>query len=452
MTGNSQQGPRLGVLEKLALGAGDHSLTLALSTLSFVYLFFLTNVVGLRPALAGGVLWVGRVIDALTDPLMGRISDATRSRLGRRRPYFLIGALPFGASFALLWFVPELESQAARFAWCVVAYVLYDLASTTLAVPYVAVLPETVPDYSERNSVNAYRSALVLLATLLAAGTFQPLARWLGDGRPDFLAAGLVFGAWLVLPWFALVRVVRERPEYQRPLALGFVAGLRALLAHRNYLHLAGLYVAARIAMDLSAMMLLFWFADWLGRPSDFEPTLLAFMLSAVFFLPFWVRLAERREKRRIFQWACAWWAVFMGVLGFASPEFPPRWAIFALVALAGASYAVIEMMPWSMLGEVVDEDEWRSGERREGVYGGVLTWVRKLAGATAVALGGIVLEWTGYRGGAEQQGETARHAIRWLASLGPALFLLLAIAASRGYSLTRERHREIRRALDARA
>ncbi len=104
------------------------------------------------------------------------------------------------------------------------------------------------------------------------------------------------------------------------------------------------------------------------------------------------------------------------------------------------------------VLGEVIDEDELACGERREGVYGGVLTWIRKLAGATAVALGGLVLEWSGYQGQSERQPETARAAIRWLTTFGPAVFLLLAIWFARGYSLTRQRHTEIRAQLERRA
>jgi GPH family glycoside/pentoside/hexuronide:cation symporter len=442
----------LGVLHKLALGSGDHAMTLTLSAISFVYFAFLTDAVGLRPALAGLVLWIGRLFDAFTDPIMGRISDATRSRLGRRRPYFLFGALPFGLSFGLLWFAPGFESQGARFALCVATYLLYDLTSTILSVPYVAILPEVVPDYTERNSVNAYRSALVLLATLLAGSAFVPLAELLGGGRPDYLAAGCVFAAWVVWPWFWLFSVAREQPGFQRPPEMSAAEGARALLRHRNYLRLAGLYVCGRIAMDLVSMMLLFYFTHWLGRRADFAPAVATFILAAVAFLPAWVRLAERHDKRRVFQWGCAWWGCLMLVLGAVTPEFPPRWLTFALVALAAGGYAVIEMMPWSMLGEVIDEDELACGERREGVYGGVLTWTRKLAGATAVALGGVVLEWAGYQGQAESQPETARSAVRWLTTLGPAFFLLLAMWLARGYSLTRERHAEIRAVLEQRA
>jgi GPH family glycoside/pentoside/hexuronide:cation symporter len=443
---------RPGALHRLALGSGDHAMTLALSAVSFVYFAFLTEVVGLRPALAGAVLWIGRLCDAFTDPLMGRISDVTRSRLGRRRPYFLYGALPFGASFALLWLAPPLESQAARFAFCAATYALHALAATVLSVPYVAILPELARDYGERNALNAWRSALVLLATLLAGSGFVPLVAAFGGGRTGYASAGLVFAAWVTWPWFWLFALARERPRFERVARTSTRAALRALLRHANYLRLAGLYVCGRIAMDLVSMLLLLYFTHWLVRRADFAPAIATFILSAVVCLPFWLRVARRHDKRRIFQWGCAWWALCMLALAAVSPGFPPRWACFALIALAAAGYAVVEMMPWSMLGEVVDEDELLTGERREGVYGGVLTWLRKLAGAMAAALTGLALEWAGFRGQTRSQPEAAVQAIRWLATLGPALFLALAVALAQGYSLTRQRHAQIRARLEGQA
>lgn len=448
-----QARPRLSAAHKLALGSGDHALSLTLSAISFVYFAFLTDVVGLRPALAGVVLWIGRLFDAFTDPIMGRVSDATRSRMGRRRPYFLFGALPFAASFALLWYVPGFESQGARFVFCAATYVLYGLAATVIGVPYVAILPEVVPGYAERTSVNAYRSALVLGATLLAGAGFEPLTQALGGDARAYLAAGGIFGLWAAWPWFWLFAVAREQPAFQAlPRTMSALEGARALLRHANYLRLAGLYVCGRIAMDLVSLLLLVYFTHWLGRRGDFKWAIGSFILAAAAFLPIWVRLAERHDKRRIFQWGCAWWAAFMAALACVTPDFPPRWASFALIALAAGGYAVIEMMPWSMLGEVIDEDELSSGERREGVYGGVLTWIRKLAGAMAFALTGFVLEWTGFQGQAAGQPESARATIRWLTTLGPALFLVLALVIARGYSLDRARHAEIRRELDRRA
>jgi sugar (glycoside-pentoside-hexuronide) transporter len=442
---------RLSVSLKLILGWGEHSIALTLSALSLLYVWYLTRVVGMEPALAAAIPMLGRTVDALTDPLMGRLSDLTRLRAGRRRPYFLIGALPFGLSFGLLWFDPGLESGAGQFAFCAGAYVFYALASTVVSVPYVAILPEIVPDFDERTSVNAYRSALNMAGTLAAAGGMRPLAGALGQGAPDFFLAGCALGAWIALPWLVMFASLRERPELHAPAVAGLGESLRALWRHPTYRQLTGMYVCGRIAIDLVAALLVFYFDDWLRRPQDFETAMALFLVVAAAALPLWVRLAERTDKHRAFAFGCAWWGASMLILLLLRPDFPTPGATFALVALAAVGYGAVDMLPWSMLADVVDEDELRSGERREGLYGGAFTFLRKLGGAGGVLLAGLLLQSTGYVEGSAQQTEAARQAVRWTAALGPALFLGLGFAFTRSYALTRERHRSIVAELEVR-
>ncbi|MCE2390637.1 MAG: MFS transporter [Proteobacteria bacterium] len=444
-------GPPLGVGTKLLLGTGDHAVNVTLSALSLVYVWYLAKVVGIAPGLAAAVPLVGRFVDAFTDPLMGRLSDRTRSRFGRRRPYFALGAIPFGLSFALLWVDPGLSGQWTLFAFYCGVYVFYSLASTVVSVPYVAVLPEIVPDFDERTSVNAYRSALTLLGTLLAATGTRPLAQWLGGPEPDFFLMGCAFGVWVTLPWLALFAAVRERGDWTAPARRGWFDGLRLLWTHPDYLRLSGMYLSGRISMDLVGMMLLFFVGDWLGRPGDFEAVAGVFILSAVVVLPLWVRLAERTDKRRAFGYGCLWWGGTMLLFLIADSDFPPRWAAFALVAVSAGGYAVVDMMPWSMLADVVDEDELRSGERREGIYSGFFTFTRKLGGATGVFLAGSVLQLAGYHDGPHPQPESALQAVRWLTAVAPAVFLGIAVWSSRSYRLTRARHAEIVAELESR-
>ena len=431
---------------KLLLGAGDHAINVALAALSFFYLRYLTVFAGLEPVLAGAVPLVGRFVDAITDPLMGRLSDATRLRAGRRRPYFLIGALPLGLSFALLWSDPPLTSQAAKFAYYSGVYIFFALASTVIAVPYTAILPELVSDFDERTSVNGYRSVLALLGILLAATCVQPLAQAFGGGSTGYLLGGCVLGAWMSWPWFALYAVVRERGGGGAAVAQpSGREALRALRTHPTYLRLVGMYVCGRIAMDLVAALLIFYFADWLGRPGDFEPVMGLFLLSAAAALPFWVWLAKRTDKRRVFLFGCSWWGAAMVLFLAIHPDFPPRWVVFAFAACTAVGYGVVDMMPWSMLADVIDEDELRSGARREGIYAGTFTFVRKLGGASGVFLAGLILQLSGYTEGATQQPDTARQAVRWLSALGPALALAAAVWIARGYPLSRIRHAALR-------
>lgn len=441
---------RPGLSLKLFYALGDHTLNLTLSSLSLLYVFFLTEVIGLRPLLAGAVPLVGRAVDAFTDPIMGRISDLTRSRLGRRRPWFLIGAIPFGLSFALLWLDPGFESQWASFAWFASAYALYSVASTVLAVPYVAILPEIVPDYDDRTSIGGWKAALAITGTLVAAAGFRPLAAWLGGGPEelDWAGAGLLLGVWVALAWPGLFAVTRERPATSAS-AQPLRTGLGVALAHRAYLQLCGLYIFGRMAMDMLGALLVFYFAYWIGRSGDFEVSLAVFLVCAVASLPLWVRLGVRLDKHRAFAAGALWWGVSLSLLAVATPEWPSRTALIGLIAVSALGYGVVDMMPWAMLADVMDEAEVESGEQRAGLYAGLFTFVRKLAGAIAVFLVGAVLDAVGFQSGGVEQSEGVRRALRWATAVLPAIFVLSSAGLALLYPLGRERVQEVRRRLE---
>jgi sugar (glycoside-pentoside-hexuronide) transporter len=425
---------------KSGYALGDHTINVHLAALSLFYLFFLTEIAGLPPSRAGLVLLIGRAVDAFTDPLMGRLSDVTPWRIGRRRPFFLIGALPFGVTFSLLWSQSGLEGELAVFLFYSLTYVLNTVSSTVLAVPYVALLPEIALGYHERTSINSFRSVAVMSAILLTAVGMPALVRAFGGGAAGYQQAGLVLGLWVALPWLLVFAVTWERPGFRRPSSQGFLPGLRGLTRHRTYRILAALFLSGRIAVDVSGAMLLFYFTYWLRRPDDF-PVGMALMLGAVILsLPVWLRLARHLDKRSIFISGALWWSAgSLGLLWLEPSD--PRWSVFVIFAFVGIGYAVADLIPWSMLGDVIDEDELATGERREGIYSGFFTFLRKLGGAIGVAAAGFVLEGAGFVRGGAVQSDSALQAIRLLTTLGPVLFLLIACCVALAYPLTRSRH-----------
>jgi Na+/melibiose symporter-like transporter len=169
---------------------------------------------------------------------------------------------------------------------------------------------------------------------------------------------------------------------------------------------------------------------------------MLLFLGGVICSLPFWLRFARRRDKVLVFTIGSVWWIVAQVLLFAAQPEWP-RWMMLVFVPLLACGYAVVDMMPWAMVGDVIDEDDLETGERREGVYNGVFTLARKLAGGLAVFLALSVLDWAGLGGDAAQV-ERSRTAVRWMATLGPAVFLALGVWAARGYPLSRARHEAI--------
>jgi Na+/melibiose symporter-like transporter len=320
------------------------------------------------------------------------------------------------------------------------------LAMTVLSVPYLALIPEMAASYQERTSVNAFRAAGAICGTLVAAAAMQPLASAFGGGPSGWAAVGLVAGVYLALPWPFVYRATFERTGFSRPSSEPFFASVRSLARHPAYLRLTGLFLLGRIAIDLASTMFIYYFTYWLGRPEDFGPTLGLFLVSVVAALPLWLRVAKHVDKRTIFMLGAASWIGSQLFLLAATPEWPKLW-IFVGAAVGGVGYAAADMIPWSMLGEVVDEDELRSGERREGLYFGLFTFLRKLGGALAVALALAVLDLSGYAND-QPQGEATLTTIRVLTAVVPGVFVALGAWVALGYPLTRARHDEILREL----
>jgi Na+/melibiose symporter-like transporter len=276
------------------------------------------------------------------------------------------------------------------------------------------------------------------------------VAELFGGGSNGFALAGALYGVFVALPWLLVHRVSFERQDFQRAAsAVGFRDTLRLVFANRTFAQLTGLYLFGRIAMDMIGALLILYFTYWIGRSGDFEWFMGVFILCVMLSLPGWLRFAPRFDKSTLFIFGSLWWAAFQ-LLTFFFDADTPRWALFAYGALAAIGYAVVDLMPWAMVGEAVDQDELESGERREGIYNGVFTFLRKLAGALAVFLVLSFLDLLGFEQG-EAQTETVRQAIRWLTASLPVACLLVSVRIARAYPLTRAAHEEIVAALEAR-
>jgi len=439
----TQRGERLPVRTKIVYALGDVSSNTVLATLSLVFAsYFLVEVAGLRPLYAGLVPLIGRVVDAVTDPLMGRISDHTSWRWGRRRPYLLIGAAPMGALFGLVWWTPQGLSELGKLAYYTAAYSSLMCALTVISVPYLALQPEMALDYDERTSLNAYRNVGSVIGIILAL-SLRPLAEIAGGGAAGFTAVGTAFGVALALPWLAVHRATFERPEFRRTAPeVPFFRALGACLRQRAFRRLVGLYLWGRVAIDLTGVMLVLYFTHWIGRSEDFEIMMLIFMVSGVAVLPLWIQISRRVDKSSAFIAGAVWWMFGLVGMLFVQPDWP-RWMLMAFAPIVAAGYAAVDLMPWAMLGEIADEDELASDERREGIYNGLFTFLRKLAGALAVFTALTILDVAGLQPGGAQT-ERTLWAIRLLTSVAPAMCLVFAVAWARGYPLTRARHEAI--------
>lgn len=436
------QDERLPLHVKLIYGLGDHSVNVALVALTMIFPFYLTDVVGMRIGLAGLVPLFGRSADALSDVFMGRLSDRTRWKAGRRRPYLLIGAIPFSISFAAIWMAPEIESTPLEFAYYVGLYIAISISMTVVAVPYQALLPEMTESYDERTSLATFRSVSSLLGTLLTLVCFKPLVDWLGGDPQAWAIGGSVLALWILWPWIPIWWVTWERPQAAVGTAMSTRMYFGALLENRSFRRLLALFALGRIAIDLPMALFLHYFTYVIGHPDYFVPVMFAFLVSTVVAMPFWLRFAKGRDKATVYRYACIGWVSTFLTFVVLQPGWP-FWLAVVFACLAGAGYSAADMIPWSMVADVADEDELISGERREGLYVGVFTFLRKLAGAVGVALAFGVLDVVGFEAGVENS-PAVLWTLRGLTAIVPACFVLLSAIAATGYGLSHARHAEV--------
>ena len=449
----------LTVWQKIAYGMGDSGFSLTTTALALLYLDFLINVVGLDPALAGGAIGAGRIWDALNDIFIGALSDRTRTRWGRRRPYLLFGALPFGIAFVLMWLTPAASSQLVLAAYYTGMYVLFDTLFTLVNVPYIALTPELASSYDERTSLHSYRMAFSIGFGLIGAVAPLALVDALADAgatagarQAAYAVMAIILAAVSILPVYVTFLSTRERPEFQNLDSPTLRESFRIATSNRAFIIAAGIYLLTWIPIDLIQFVLVFLLRDYFRLSGGERDMVFGVLFGvAVLALPLWVWLSGRWDKKRAYQAGIAFLAAMLIVMSLTSPG--QTWLVIALAATAGIGLSAAHAIPLAILPDVIDWDELRSASRQEGAYYSVITLIQKLVGALTIALTGSVLAATGYitQGIGVIQPPSAINAIRFITGPLPALFFILGIILAAIYPITRERHARIVRALTKR-
>jgi GPH family glycoside/pentoside/hexuronide:cation symporter len=419
----------------------------------YVYLpKFYTDVVGVPIAVVGAILLAVRAFDAVTDPLIGALSDQTRTRFGRRRPWIGGGVWLLALAIAFLFMPPETEPRTAALWLCVCIFALF-LFWTAVTVPYESLGPEITFDYDERTSLLGLRDGMLIIGTLVAASSPAAVAWLFGLGsdaageRAKFAWLAAIYGPLLILlcTWCALV--VPERAHAARTSLSQLIRDLRTMLRNRPFGVLLLSYTISAFGSNLPATLILYYVQYVLGS-SRADLFLLMYFVTGVAFLPAWVALSRRTGKK--FAWLSAmavntgaFFAVF-----FLGPGDAGLYGV--LVVLSGVGLGATIAIPSSMQADVIDYDELLSGERREGQYIGVWSIAKKLAAALGVGVALSVLGAAGYQPNVEQTPQV-QLTLRVLYALVPCVCNLVAIVIALAYPIDRRRHGEILAAVEAR-
>ena len=442
---------KLSRLTKIIYGSGDIGFSLTTTIVAAYFLFFLTNVVGIRPAVAGIAILIGRSWDYINDPIIGHISDRTRSRWGRRRPFLLFGALPFALAFAMMWFKPPWESVVALTVYYAAAYVLFDTAATFVYMPYYALTPELTEDYDERTSLTSYRMFYSIFGSLLAftiplmiVGSFSPQ-----NVDKVFLMGG-IFGLVSALPLFLVFAYTREKPEFEEQAQPTFKDSLKAAFKNKPFVFGAVIYLITWVSFDIMQTVLLFFIKFVMGREADSDLIMATIFIVAIFALPFWEWTSRKLNKRLAYAAGIAFWAVVQVVIITLNPSSPLVLILF-LCGLAGIGVGAAHVLPWSIIPDAIEWDEYQTGQRHEGMFYSLVTLMQKIASSIAIPLTAVFLDVTHYVPNSAAQPASALLGIRILVGPIPALLLIIGIVFALKYPLSREEFTRVVKELDKR-
>lgn len=413
---------------------------------------FYTDVVGINIALLGYILLGIRIFDAITDPLIGFLSDKTKSRFGRRRPYVGGGAVLLALSMWFLLNPPKASSIFETYWFGIWIFSLF-LFWTLVTVPYEALGPEITFDYDERTVLFGIRDGALIAGTLVAASS-PAAVTWIfglssdaAGERRKFFWIGAMYAPLLVATCWICVLAIQERFKVRSEERIDIRKGFRSLVQNKPFGILLTAYTVSAFGNNLPASLILFY-VQYVLKSQQADLFLLIYFVTGVLFLPGWVLLSHRLGKK--WTWLAAMalnTGAFLGVF-FLGPGDAKIYGV--LVFASGIGFGATVALPSAIQADVIDYDELLSGERREGHYIGLWSISRKLAAALGVGLALSILGRTGYMPNVDQSPQVIL-TLRVLYALVPCICNAAAFVVLLAYPISRRVHEDIRNAIKER-
>ncbi|MBD2614868.1 MAG: MFS transporter [Nostoc sp. ZfuVER08] len=463
--GDAQQTPqneKLNLSTKIAFGAGDLGTAIA-AMIGITYLSpFLTDVAGLDPNLAGRTQLIGKVWDAVNDPMVGVLSDRTQSSQGRRYPWMIWGAIPFGIFFFLQWIVPQFSNQESVNEWGLFWYytavsILFNAFYTIVNLPYTALTAELTQDYDERTSLTSFRFFFSIGGSIFAILLFLVISIFIPNNRQlQYVVGGAICAVISVLPLYWCVWGTKKRaqavaklhPQTEQQVSIPLGQQLKIVFTNRPFLFVVGIYLCSWLSFQLSAGIIPYFVTSWMRLPQwHVSLVLLTVQGTAMSMLFVWTALSKRFGKQAVYYMGMSVWLIAQVGLFFLQPDQIILMYILALMAGFGVSTAYL--VPWSMLPDVIELDELKTGQRREGIFYSFMVFLQKICLGFAVYL---VLQRLGAAGYIKPtpdivmpiQPDTVLNVIRNFIGPVPAIALILGLVLTYFYPITREMHSEI--------
>lgn len=442
---------KLSIKEKIGYGMGDAGCNMIGGAIMLFLNYFYTDVFGLAPALVGVLLLSVRVIDAITDPIMGAIADRTTSRWGRFRPYILWISVPYVLFSVLMFTTPE-WSYNSKVVYAFVTYFLMSLTYTAINIPYCSLGGVITADPHERVACQSYRFFMVGIATLILSSTLLPMADWFGGadkakGYQMSMGVMAIIALFMFLFCFATVRE-RIRPAVQTNDDLK--KDLKDVWKNDQWIKIL-LLTLCNVCPGFIRMAATMYYVTWvMGQSTSFATLFISLGVIGMMGGSILAKvLTDRICKLKVFFWTNIILAIFSCGFYFLDPHATVLIAV--MYFLLNILHQIPSPLHWSLMADVDDYGEWKTGKRITGIsFSGNLFFL-KLGLAIAGAMVGFLLSWYGYDAGAKQQGPDAINGIMMLFTIIPAVGYLITAGVVRLLKVDRELMKRIQTDLEQR-
>ena len=433
------KGKSLSLGTKLGFGVCDLGGQLFFTIMGFYLLNFMTDVAKLGAGLAGTAMLIGKICDAITDPTVGYLSDRTRSRWGRRKPWMFWGAIFLFFTMIVQYTNPHIESQVWLFIYMAVLYCLLTTAFTMVNIPYGSLTPELTADFDERTTLNAFRMSFAVVGTFLGAGLVLKIVGAFPSQDTGWTAMSGIMGAVMLVTAMITVFTVKEPPQaaqeakgqesFLKTYAAAFKNGPFVMALSSFALHIAGTAVIQGA--------LIYYFKYIYGGSASFVLALMCLLVPVLIFIPFWTIVSKRIGKKWCYNIGMALVAAGVLVIFLFARQAGPLF-FYIVMAVAGIGFSTHYVMPWSLVPDAIELDYANNGVRREGAFYGIWNFMNKVGVAVANAVTGWVLAGFGYVANVPQT-ETAKLGIQLLVGPIAAVFYIAGVAVLAFYPITKK-------------
>ncbi|MHC5856216.1 MFS transporter [Nostoc sp.] len=453
---------KLDLKTKLAYGAGDLGPAITANISVFYLLFFFTNIAGIPAGLAGSILMISKIWDGVNDPLVGFLSDKTKSRRwGRRLPWMFYGAIPFGIFFFLQWIVPQFSANHSDNIWPLFwYYVIIGVISqsfyTVVNLPYTAMTPELTQDYDERTGLNSFRFTFSIGGSILSLILMKIVFSQIADPQQQVIVLAAICTVISIVGLYWCVFGVRDRImafeskriQTEEPASLPFLEQLKIVFSNRPFLFVIGIYLFSWLGVQITASIIPYFVVNCMGlKQSDVPTILIAVQGTALLMLFVWGALSKKLGKKVVYFLGMSLWIIAAAGLFFLQPG--QIVLMYVMAVMAGFGVSTAYLIPWSMIPDVIELDELQTGQRREGIFYGFMVLLQKFGLAFGLFLVGNALQVAGFQASVAGspspiQPASALFAIRVAVGPIPTVCLILGLILTYFYPITREMHAEI--------